>query len=276
VDLPAALKLVEKLPTPEGRSKTLANMTLRLAASQPEQCETILGRVSETDRRLALLVVCDRMASVDPARARRLADADADPSRRGTYRMALAHGLAKTSREEASTAFREAVDDFDLDQAERPGAGLNVTRLLTLPVVEEIDPTLVPEFLWRALAGRMPKQGTPQVSEDLRYIAATARYDRQLASALVAPIAGRAKAGAEPTNYADVRGLAEALARVDPLAAVEFLEAQPQPTTLDLDGQNEIHCMIADLLGRWTRGTREPMLIRVSGYTELLRNRDLR
>ena len=63
-----------------------------------------------------------------------------------------------------------------------------------LPVVERIDPTLVGEFLWRALSYRLPRSADDCLvslepeRNDATLAAFAARYDRGLARALLPPV----------------------------------------------------------------------------------------
>src|SRR6185437_9350631 len=77
-DLPAALALIESLPTPQARATAVANAAMRLAGTRPADCEQWLGMLGAEDRARAVDIVCHRMAPVDPERARRLVDAQRD------------------------------------------------------------------------------------------------------------------------------------------------------------------------------------------------------
>ena len=103
-----------------------------------------------------------------------------------TTLLSLAHGLAKSSEHklEAERLFGEAMTIFDNQSStERREPGIQMPETY-LRIVEDINPDLVPEFLWRIFAGRGPglTGGTLSV-QAMRTIIATARYDRDLAAA---------------------------------------------------------------------------------------------
>ena len=97
-----------------------------------------------------------------------------------------------------------------------------------LPVVEQIDPALVPEIFWHHVASRLP-YGDPRGNDDAVTAYLTeelAWYDREVAAALFAPTLAR-------IGQTDVNVLATwrfqflAWSAIDPRAAVARLEQTP-------------------------------------------------
>jgi hypothetical protein len=120
-----------------------------------------------------------------------------------------------------------------------------------LPVVEAIDPALVPELFWRSLALRYSAY-EPRVAvsaERLRLPLLLARYDRQVAATLLEPWA--AAACADPGGPVALNSLVlEILAVVDPRRAVALVESMPAPAdNLAPDDSNWARIRLADTLG---------------------------
>jgi hypothetical protein len=103
-----------------------------------------------------------------------------------------------------------------------------------LPLVEQIDPALVPELFWRALATRLPT-GNPRAVHDVSPAALVGLlgwYDREVAAALFEPIRER-------IEHTDDVELArwwiefEGWSTIDPRAAVTRLEQVPVTAALE-------------------------------------------
>ncbi len=125
---------------------------------------------------------------------------------------------------------------------------------ILLPVAERIDPGLVDEYLWRALAMRLPKTeeddpGGQLAFADLLRAMMVARYDRAIARSLIEPLAR----GSAPTPaYSSTRGeLPAAVAAIDPKWAVALVEAMPDDPDLKVQSpKNSARLVVAGVLGR--------------------------
>ena len=130
-----------------------------------------------------------KVALSDPARARRLADEsqryDDSPH---TY-LYLACGLKGRDPAAAEAAFWEGIKG--IDRLLEKGSQYLAMKIeggpaALMPLVEQIDPSLVPEIFWRALAARPPVD-SPRALDDrsLRRLAVLlVWYDREIAAAV--------------------------------------------------------------------------------------------
>lgn len=276
VDLAEALKLIDELATPESRSQALANTAVHIASSQPAECERLLDRLMSQDKARANWKIPDRMAAGDPIRARQFVGGFPDPYLRSDARLILARALAFRSKTEAEAVFREALADRNASAA----SARVIAEAVMLPLVAETDPSLVPEFLWHTLAQRNPITGLGhegvRIRDDARVVNVVAHYDRDLAAALWETIPGRLEkldAGDTTRFHYDV---IIALARLDPRAAVAWVESQPMPARVDERGQSEPRALLSELLALWSRGRDGTLLPHVQGPYETLPERDLR
>jgi hypothetical protein len=145
----------------------------------------------------------------------------------------------------------QAREQFDLY---RP----NLAALM--PLVESIDPALVPELFWRAIAD-LAVQDDPRVEvgqdDVLRQALLLARYDRDVASALFEPAARTSPARGNNASQMTPNELM-LLAVIDPRRAVATVEAMPDSSNLEARGVNWLRIILSDQLGRddemlWTR-----------------------
>ena len=125
------------------------------------------------------------MATVDPARARRLVDESQRNFDHPQTYLFLALGLKSRDPAAARQAFQTAMQG--IDRLMKEGAeysNMLGPRQILLPMVEQIDPALVPEYFWRIVATR-PSVGDPRsVSEFIRSLVGSP-------SGLVRPRCGR-------------------------------------------------------------------------------------
>ncbi len=194
-DLPTGLKLAESTRG-DGNDPTCTRSLLRIAAQvadqQPAEAERIVtdalaaARASDEaylkkrdDRETTeeheaevityyenwLLPVCYRMAAADADRAERLARAIHDPHlcayALGTVARALAPGDKPRAQKDIVAAFdllTEASRNPETKRRPWPSWFCPPTVAgALLPVVEQTDPTLVRECLWRAVSYRLPR-----------------------------------------------------------------------------------------------------------------------
>jgi len=205
VDLPAALAIVTAIPDKQRAGEYLGEIAGRLGADDPALAEQILGRIEDPLARVeGTLRICLRMAAVDPARARRIAGQTQGAIHRTQAFLFLALGLKARDPHAAVEAFQAGLRELDRYsdlETEDPSRGRTVAELL--PLVERIDPALVPEVFWRAVALR-PPTGDPRKEMDspsARLAEFLAFYDGEVASVLFQPVrAELEKAGDSTTD----------------------------------------------------------------------------
>jgi hypothetical protein len=162
---------------------------------------------------------------------------------------------SKTRDETASMhAFQTGLQALDRLMQEEPERYQHIAGAL-LPVVERIDPALVPEVFWRDVASRLPR-GNPRSidayfwadSSSSWLITYLAWYDRDVAAALFEPIQARM----EQTDGRELATWARefmAWSFFDPRAAVARLEKLPIDSKLQLPAIRA-RLVVAELLAR--------------------------
>ncbi|WP_165230107.1 M56 family metallopeptidase [Aquisphaera insulae] len=201
VDLPAAMALMKETEDDRDYGASMGHIAHRLAAKNPAEAERIVRTMPDkwpNFRDTYIQRVCYRMVAVDPDRAINLArTVMTRPNDKARAFGVMAVGLvrAKKDRQVALQLLEEAYDVLETasrgDQDQWDGLGMACTSAAgLLPLVEEVDPTKVREYLWRTLAMRPPFQGKdPREGITLlassRVAAMVARYDRDLARMLL-------------------------------------------------------------------------------------------
>jgi hypothetical protein len=260
IDLPAALALTKDLADAREFDRHHGNIAHELAGRDPAGAERVLGMVRDGFQRDQYAVrVVYRMATTDLDRARRLARAIDNIELRAYGFGQTALALAESNKPGALGLLDEAFDE--LDRAAASG-GKDRTTIYSptsiagalLPVAERIDPALVPESLWRALALRppTPKDGAREVAaawSDAQLAIMLARYDRGLARALLEPLA--APDGLPGARTGGRGDFPVALAVVDPRWAVSGVEGLPDDPDLKVyQAKNAARLAVAAALGR--------------------------
>jgi hypothetical protein len=219
-------------------AELIAEPAIQLARDNPAETERILReRPQETGREWLPSVVAWKMAMADPARARRLVDESQQKLDHPQAYLYLALGLKSRDMAAAEEAFQTAMRG--IDRLMRDGGEyshmLGFRRIL-LPIVEQIDPALVPEYFWRIVATR-PSVGNPRSIGSLSsgaLVLLLAWYDRDVAEVLFEPIRGQMERdddlalGLESTAFLG-------WSIFDPRAAVARLEKLPVNPRLDLN-----------------------------------------
>ena len=136
----------------------------------------------------------------------------------------LAVGLKGHDPKAAVEATRAAIGEFDrfLGEGLRiPFRGRHVAAALAL--VERVDPELVPEVFWRAIAARSPIGDRRKAMDypSLRMVPFLARYDREAAAAVFRPVRAELERIDEPVTNHDIEFIAWSL--IDPRAAAARL-----------------------------------------------------
>jgi hypothetical protein len=191
VDLPGALRIAEGIADQERREDALGNIAARIAAESPAEVEGILGRIRNPLGRIpGTFRACQKMAAVDPARSHRIAERTQGAMFRADALLFLAVGLKGRDQGAAVATVRGALAEIDRFLAEGTEAPLRGRQVAaTLPLVEQVDPSLVPEVFWRAIATRPPIDD-PRKERDypsLHLVPFLARYDREVAAVLFRP-----------------------------------------------------------------------------------------
>ncbi len=273
VDLPAALAIARELSVGDRNSATDVywNIALRLAVEHPAEAEAVLRLVPQVPRKTGKQwlppAIAWKMAQTDPARAHRLvAEAQRFDDEPQAY-LALALGSKMRDPAVADEAFRTAMEG--IDRLRKEGAeysALRGIRGVWLPLVEQIDPVLVPELFWRAIATR-PPIGNPRSLFDespSQMAMLLGFYDREVAAAVFEPV----RAQIEQTDDQDLAGLANPLqgwptpflawSIIDPRAAVARLEQVPATAGISRSSFVNSRAQVARILGlpyedRWRR-----------------------
>ena len=248
VDLPGALEQVAKIRGKEQAREALENIAGNLAATSPADSERVLGMIDRgINRSIALMRICQRMAPVDPPRAQRLAMTAQGDEFRVKVLMFLALGQKEKDRNAAITTFRDGLRLLD-----RPAeSGEGVMRSWEIPglalIAEQIDPALVPEIFWRALAARSPC-GDPRQGDDgaLTVMAmCLSRYDREVGAAVLEPTAVEMEQVKEGSASRSIDFLA--IAVVDPRRAGSLIDRIPVTSDLSVNS-NWSRIRLAEML----------------------------
>lgn len=243
-DLPAALELIKDLRTEGEYDRQHGKMAIRIADKNPAEAERIVALLKEPSRLYRYTVrpiICYRMAPVDLERARRIADNSGDPYYRAYGYAKIAQALAKSKPVEAGNLLHEAFAQLKalVESGKDGGNGMYDAAALAaalLFVAEQIDPQLVPEFLWRALALRQPPTDKEKergrsylearsASHDASLAMALARYDRGLARAVLEPWSKRVAALLDKGTYP--HRVYDAAVLIDPHWAIDLAQQLP-------------------------------------------------
>ena len=156
IDLPAALAIANDFATDRRQGNVLLNIAFGVAAENPAEAERIWSMTRPMSRQGALdPALAWRLGTIDPARAKRALEGMPWINQRPEVFLYLA--LGTKARDES--AFRHAlqVGLQGIDRILQKGPDRAQLLLIAgslLPVVERIDPALVPEILWRGVAAQ--------------------------------------------------------------------------------------------------------------------------
>jgi hypothetical protein len=229
VDLPAALALVKDLSGDTYEGRILANLAFRLIERDPAEAERIWKRPARRDH---VIVGIDetliwKMAAIDPVRARRILESWPSIDRQAELFLFLA--LGERGRDEAASrrALDEGLRRLDRLMRDQPARFQSIAGRI-LPVVERLDPAMVSEVFWRAVASRWPSGNPRTITADSPsgLITYLAWYDRDVAAALFEPTRQRIE-HTEDRELATWRGEFLAWSLFDPRAAADRLEKVP-------------------------------------------------
>jgi len=275
IDLPAALQMLDGLAQQVRKNdksdrtyvfvRFYGTIAHKLAADAPADAERLLEKIRALEPANVshyATAVCSKMARTDPARARRIAETmfGAGSSELKPYALGLiAQKLAATDKPGAvellETAYRELDHLADRGQTLTLHGNAQIASGL-LPIVEEVVPERLPEFLAQTLSLREPwldtDNGVYQADEIASLEMMIARYDHVLAERLLRP---------QIEQLGALRSLAirdvitfrvlTALAMLDPRQAVERIEKlpdDPAPGLEDNSPKNSARIHVARLL----------------------------
>jgi hypothetical protein len=239
VDLPSALAIAKDFPASGQYTDAwvLRNIAFHLAADNPAGAERILRQTRpEMGQDWLPAAIAWKLASVDPSRARRLVDESQQHWEHPEMYLFLAIGLKSRDPAAAREAFEIAMRGIDRSLLESEGYTRELAnRSYLLPLVEQIDPSLVAEYFWRVVATRPPRGNPRPISEGLQQtmVILLSWYDRAVAAALFEPIRDRMERGDDPRPAVRAMGFL-GWCSFDPRAAVARLEQMPVDPKLDI------------------------------------------
>jgi hypothetical protein len=277
VDMAGALGIVQGMANKQQADEALANIAVRIAADNPAEAEHILRRIENPLGRVGgICRACLSMAASDPARARRIVKLAQGAIYRADALLFLAVGLKGRDRRASVEAFRAAVIEIDRyleEQTDEPFRGRQIAG--TLALVEQIDPALVPEVFWRAVAAR-PSIGDPRKTFDypsIRIAPLLARYDREAAAVLLRPIRAELERSDDLGSRSALNFIA--LALIDPRGAAARLAAIGSSPKADADSNWAI-TEVAECLARSGPARWRWVWSRMSELGSLMTDRDVR
>jgi len=196
IDCPAALELLKGTEEDREHDRYIGHIAHRLAGKNPGEAERVLMMMRDGwphFRDVYTQRVCYRMVTVDPDRAMKLARGMTDYGckARALGAMALALAQSRKDRVKAAALLNEALGMLEQVAAGNQDLWNGLSMACTaaaglLPIVEQVDPSLVRECLWRTLAMRPPlrsgdsREGIPLIAGS-RVAAMVACYDREIA-----------------------------------------------------------------------------------------------
>lgn len=266
VDAERAVEWLDKMKADHDYPRFGTELAMRLLPERPEMAEEVWNRSQAgsylpesldllplTWRGVYLPDFCYRLALIDLARAERVAAAAERAALRfrgqGTIALALAKQQPVEARRMLESLVRAELPRMAVDDGLRfrRWTSRSATAAWLLPIAEHVAPDLCREILWRSLASRLPRPRHDHFDDtielaDLELAKMLARYDRDMARALVEPLAARAvqrtaaggtelkspqaiEAAALATRFG--RELAIAAAHVDARWAKELVERMP-------------------------------------------------
>jgi hypothetical protein len=228
VDLPAALAIAKGFDGSTVQGRVLGALAFRLIETDPKEAERLWARTGMISRPISMYpTLCWKMATVDPSRARSCIESLPGIESMPELYLFLALGSKTRDPSASRSAFETGIQKLDrLVQGSPERYQIDAGKLL--PIVERIDPTLVPEVFWLDVSSRMPV-GNPRTLETdlpIRLVTHLAWYDREVAAALFERDRAHLDqlTGGEPTNpFYEF----QAWLQLDPRAAVASLEKLP-------------------------------------------------
>ena len=181
-------------------------------------------------------VITWRIATLDLERAQKLVETRRSDRDYFLHQFCLALGAKGRDEPVMRAAVQAGMQELDRVLGDNP---LTLLRNggPALAVVEAIDPTLVPEVMWRVVAGRPP---SPNPRTFIRNAECISWYDVELAGAMLEPTLARV----EKLSDAELKSWEfafEAWTLIDPRAAVARLKRIPMTSTNPNDNRLRIY-----------------------------------
>jgi uncharacterized GH25 family protein len=267
IDLDAALALMKDLKDPREYIRHHGNLTHKLANIDPASTERVYRMLmerkdnqTEYQRDQYAVHVCHRMALVDPARARKIAETVINPYFKARGYGVMAQALARSQPREARSLLDHAFDLLEKQAASGQDMFNNFWDAsslagLMLPAAESIDPSLVPEFFWRALSlyhsqrrdGADDQWQLLQQTHALGALALVlARYDREVALVFI-DAAGKYKPSGRMSRSTHL----SAAALVEPRRAAALVEKLPEGESKEHARLNVVNMLLAEGDDAW-------------------------
>ncbi len=230
VDLPGAMDLAKQAGDGRYAAAALHSIAFGLAWDKPAEAQQFLKEYPPGKGASWLTPkVTWKVATLDPKRARQLVDTRGDQPNYFEHEFCLALGAKGRDQAISSAAIQAGLQALDLTLKKRP---LVLTRSggPLLAIIEAIDPALVDEVMWIAIAALPPAARVMQLNVPGPVVAPSAWYDRDVAAALLAPRIRRVE---QATDHSLVNWerMLDAWTLIDPRAAVARLERAPMTST---------------------------------------------
>ena len=224
IDLPAALEIGTEINT----AAVWGAIALQLVDQNPAEAERVWNLTKGKGRRIFMdPTLAWKLATVDPTAARRVIEGFSITASSPWFFLFVALGANERHKAAALDAFQIGVKGIDQLLQETPER-YQIYAGTFLPIVERIDPALVPEVFWLDVSSRLsasnPRMRRAGATGSL--ITRLAWYDRDVAGALFEPARARLDLGSGDES-ADLTIDFRAWSLFDPRAAVARLEKLP-------------------------------------------------
>jgi RNA polymerase sigma factor (sigma-70 family) len=247
LDLEAALRLIPPAGDGQAGRELRGVIAKEIAADKPEDADRLIATAGGNPSETLIVSTCRRMAAADLPRARELTGRIQNHALRGYALGRMAEAIAAKDR---STARALRLDAYRaLEQAVETGTdetwGARCAAVMAaalLPGVERDDPDRLAEAVDRVLSLRwFPRNvrdlthttpdfsGLHAMQTDAALAAILARYDHELARAMIRPTIERLRAGLPPfeDQHLDRYAILPVLALADPEAAAALMDVVP-------------------------------------------------
>jgi hypothetical protein len=190
-------------------------------------------RLAKVDRALAEQAAVDSQEAVEE---RFRANGAIIVRAKGAIILALAETQPAEARRLLAALVREELPQLPVEENwSMPWDSAPAISAWLLPVAERVDPDLCSELFWRSLSLRLPRPGRNSLNDqaqraDIELAELLARYDRDIARALLEPPAAYASALGAVQVHPEVAGtIMLAAVHVDPRWAKSVVDALADP-----------------------------------------------
>jgi hypothetical protein len=229
-DLPGAMDLARQASGGRYAVAHLDSIAFGLSWDKPAEVEQFLKEYPPgKDAGWLTPKVTWNVATLDPRRARLLVDNCRDQPNYFMHEFCLALGAKGRDEAISRAAIQAGVQALNQTLKKRPLLLAQAGGRL-LPIAEAIDPALVDEVMWIAIAALPPTARVTQANMPGRIVESSAWYDRDVAAALLAPRIRRMEQAADRA-LANWERVLDVWALIDPRAAVALLEKTPMTST---------------------------------------------